>query len=344
MIVVYPDSNALEPYNRYLESSDARRVLAHLAPGLFELWISPVVEEELDRHRRQACEEGRRALRKALSDLDRAFGHRRPTSWDTFHGHLDEMEIDAGYAFSQLWTHAGVTFGPDPTIHGDTLVTRDFNERRPFTRRNGQTVGLRDTVIWLGAVNALQDDRVEKLLLVTRDKAFLDSDGALHPDLLDDLDNEGLDRSRLDLRASLGEAADWLVENSTDTTPRDRAIRRALYETDALINDLGDDLMDIRSGLALSDGAAPEFLGSEYIDIVSIGPGSTPECVYLARFHFTTLVTKSSVGIGPPDPNEVPSVPMQLWRTGRVTTRVSYNPETEEAVGLGIEGIVWTDT
>lgn len=344
MIVVYPDSNVLEPHNRFLESADAVRVVANLAPGLAELWLSPIVHKELERHQARASEAGFRALNKAVADLERALAVSQGTYLKSLQHGLQEMAIDAGYTFEQTWSRAGIGPGPYFEVDIDALVERDFNAQRPFTLKNGQTIGLRDTVIWLGALRTLNDKRVEKVLFVTRDKAFLDEADALHPDLLEDLKEQGIEPGRLELCGNLGEAADWIIQNSTNVTPRERAIRRALYDVDDLLSAFGDSLPDVRRVMAPYEATTrPVFLGSEYLDVVSIGTGTEPTCTYLARFSFEALTTSYYVGIGEPDPEAIPTVPIEFWHEGEVTVHVAYDPIRNEATAIEVLKIEWVD-
>jgi hypothetical protein len=164
--------------------------------------IPEVVRDELRRQRREAAQEshaqaakGIRAMAKAGVDVAETDAHLKTS--------FERIDADIDAAFATLFNREGVALEPTPHIDVTKIVERDLARRRPFQEithnQKTKSLGFRDVVIWETVLSALDSARGnEKVLFVSSDKGFLSDDSkSLHPDLLRDLDERGIDRSRL---------------------------------------------------------------------------------------------------------------------------------------------------
>lgn len=98
---------------------------------------------------------------------------------------------------------------PFPNVSLQTLVERAVSKRRPFREEDK---GFRDTLIWLSLLVLLKTSD-DSIVFITNDEGFRKDKGTndVHPDLLDDLAQEGIEPEGFILYRSLNEFVDKFV-------------------------------------------------------------------------------------------------------------------------------------
>jgi hypothetical protein len=201
MLAVVLDSNAIHS-DPWLTGAPGTTLL-RLAEGKSCFVVIPeVVRDELRRQRRKSAQEshtqaakGVRAMAKAGVDVDETDAHLNKS--------FQRIDADIDAAFTALFNREGVAVEPTPYIDVAKIVERDLDRRRPFQEithnQKTKSLGFRDVVIWETVLSVLDPARGNgKVLFVSADKGFLSEDSkSLHPDLLGDLDDRGIDRARL---------------------------------------------------------------------------------------------------------------------------------------------------
>jgi hypothetical protein len=113
----------------------------------------------------------------------------------------NDVQVEIGRfaeRFPRMLTERGAKLLPWPAVDHQAVVGRLLRGRRPMRK----DVGYRDTLVWETIVTHLRSSERTQAVFVTRDRDFLDGSG-LHPDLLEDLREAGVDPARLSVEDSL---------------------------------------------------------------------------------------------------------------------------------------------
>lgn len=200
MLALVLDTNAIHG-DPWLASPPGAALLGLADSDACLIVLPEVVRDELHRQRREAArvshahaEKGIEAMAQAGVDVSKAKSQ--------LHKAFKKIDADIDGAFGKLLGHKGVVIEPVPDVQVADILARDLARRRPFMevahKQNPASVGFRDTLIWETVLAILDPSRGhEKVLLVTADKGFLGDDSTIHPDLLSDLDDRGIDHHRL---------------------------------------------------------------------------------------------------------------------------------------------------
>ncbi|WP_424446708.1 PIN domain-containing protein [Microbacterium sp. CH-015] len=201
MIAVVLDANSIHS-DPWLAGDPGKKLLDLAAAGSCVVIYPEVVIDELLRQRREAAQRAHDQAAKGISDMGKAGIDVSQTSSD-LEASFEKIGSDLDSAFQALLDRDGVRSEPVPNVPLEDIIERDLARRRPFKEVElGQkpvSVGFRDTVIWETVREVVDPARgYDRVLFVTADKGFLSDDSkSLHQDLLDDLDERGVDRSRV---------------------------------------------------------------------------------------------------------------------------------------------------
>lgn len=230
MIRICIDTNALFGDPLWLKPS-SKRLLSHAAAGRCQVHLSPVVDAEI---RRKIADQARADVDSIRSRI-RTFAERHQIEHESL---LDALErfrqaaVKAAYD-RDVDLRRSEGFGTEgwPAIDAQALVERELARRRPFIDTGKGTIGQRDTVIWHGVLDAAQNYPEDEVVFVPQDNGFL-LDKVLHPDLIGDLREAGLDPTIITVVPDIVSALGLLDR----TFAKDRhaqlvaAVREALHE------------------------------------------------------------------------------------------------------------------
>lgn len=230
VIVIYPDTNAL--FADYLMRREtSRQFLDLLSRGSVVVWLSPVVVAEAQRQTRESAVKLSREVKGALDNARRSFPLDEAASAGLLDAVTSELHAHAGEALKPLLDHPACTVIRWSEVSAEELVQRELDRRKPTLVNNGQSIGLRDTVIWHGLLEtAARLDSDDYLVFVSNDKAFIE-DEQLHESLRDEIDS--LDRIPADnvkIATSLGAASLELRRLAKLVTEREEALVDALMD------------------------------------------------------------------------------------------------------------------
>lgn len=199
MLIVL-DANAVTP-DYHLQTPSFHILAVRIAEQEVRVCIPMVAVIEIEATYRRAIDDRLAAFHKWL-DRTNPLG-----PWSTpakLTSELDTAAKDYPGRLARRLSDIGIEVLPIPSVDLEELVRRATSRRRPF---NDAGNGFRDNLIW-HTVLELADANTDEVVFVSNDKAFWD-DGNLHPDLLEELTDRGLDA-----RVSLIDALPDLVIQS----------------------------------------------------------------------------------------------------------------------------------
>lgn len=207
MLLIYPDSNSFHGLRR-MTGTGAKQFLDSLRSDAVEVRLSPVVIAEVQRQEREAIAADCAKITKAVKDFARQFPRSDMAALTREAGTLTTSIQADDNALSPLVEHDACSITPYPSSTAEELVARELERRHPTMLKDSQSIGLRDQVIWDGCRELLRATQAsgDRVVFVTKDKGFLNDSGGLHPDLLEDLNADGIDADRLTVVSSLPEA------------------------------------------------------------------------------------------------------------------------------------------
>lgn len=352
MIVIYPDTNALHSDPRMLGRT-SQNLLSLLEPGKVEVWLSPVVVEEVERQLREAAE-------KAIKDIESVVG-KLPRQFDDVDMSLLE-KITAPFltqgqqALTPLLAHPACKVLDWSSVSAQELVQRELDRRKPTLLKNGQSIGLRDTVIWHDLLDAVSDlTMIDEVIFVTADGGYL-ADGTLDGALAQELEKrvqgaEPIPGGTTNVRVLGG--VSHVYEQLSDRSARDKAIRLALID---LVEHLDEELWRKRDVAVQSAILPPWFTNptleaTERIEIVSIGEGNPARCVARAFLVFDATVSIHgfidmdveswdivTLGVTPSGNH----VAIRFTTTATISAEISYDTDAKTA-SVGKGRVEWED-
>lgn len=185
------------------------QLLEALMTDVAEVWLSPVVVAEVQRQAKETIEKETSELMSAVKTFGRRYPDQDITALSAAAESLTHGAKRNGRALSLLLEHNACTVVGYPEADVKRLVSRELERRRPTLLKDRQSIGLRDQIIWDGCREILRtpDLPVERLVFVTADGGFLGDTRQLHPDLIAELDADGVEPDRVSVVSSLAEAA-----------------------------------------------------------------------------------------------------------------------------------------
>ncbi|MFK4483639.1 PIN domain-containing protein [Curtobacterium sp. AB7] len=205
-IAVYPDTNAFFS-DRFLRRQYSLEFLAALDGGDVQLFIPPTVIAETLRQAREAANERTNQLRAAFRRSDAQSNVPGDAIRTAINDYAAAVVDEAETALGLLVAHPAVSVLDQAMVRSEDLVARELDRRRPFLEKSAGSVGLRDTMIWLSMLEHFDAVSYDHILVITNDGGFLSGDKTtLHSDLLKDLDDWGIERSRVHTQPDLQHA------------------------------------------------------------------------------------------------------------------------------------------
>ena len=111
---------------------------------------------------------------------------------------------------------AGIEVLPYPDVSHEAVVAVLQLRRRPFKATGGKEVGYRDYLIWRTIIDLLKAG-TDEVAFVYQNLSDFGLNGQLFPDLLGDLEAEGIDNRRVRVFTSLTDLYDRLIAPSLET-------------------------------------------------------------------------------------------------------------------------------
>ena len=202
MTIVYPDTNAMWS-DPFLVGPTGRRLLDVLERAGGKMHFSPVVIAEL----RNRLNDEVAAMTSSIEHSARKAS--RLVSEEPLELVAASIELGSRIAtqgerlLAELLAHPSVTVDDYPRLTSEALVSRSIDRRRPFSRSpGGATYGHNDTIIWEG-LKEVMGKTDDSIVFVSNDAVFRNARGNLHPELVRELGEAGLDPRRVTLTKSL---------------------------------------------------------------------------------------------------------------------------------------------
>lgn len=230
MLIVYPDTNAF-----FADLSMTRQMSQALLEQLFvgetEVAISPVVVAEARRRATEMAAASSEEVATAVNAAARRHGI-NPDEHTSLIQPLCDAIAATREALAPLLAHPACSVAEWPAVTTEELVRRELDRRPPTRLKDGQTIGLRDTIIWHGLLELMESlDEDDEVLFVTNDGGFLQEGGSLAPDLRSEL--ESLDptaQARVRVTNRLENALVELRQRRQLFTAREGLIRNAVID------------------------------------------------------------------------------------------------------------------
>lgn len=238
MIAVVLDSNAIHR-DPWLKNPAGTRLLELAAKGSCEILLSEVVVAELTRQQREKLQAHRDGVSEMISAMSQADPPQDERAMDLKHV-FAPIAAQIEKSFEELVAQDGVIKESLPAGAVSRLIERDLARRRPFAEivrdKKPVSVGFRDAVIWESVLEILSPGRgYRAVVFVTKDKGFLADDGSdLHPHLVEDLRDRGIDCRRL-----IAAKEPWLACTQVESLVTDTAY----METQTLLLTLATDAL-----------------------------------------------------------------------------------------------------
>lgn len=195
-----------------------------------EVALSPVVLAETRRHAEEAGAQTVSDVRGSLRNVTRKHGVPTASAEEAIDTILRKVHRAASEALTPLTGHAACNVLEWPRVDSEQLVQRELDRKLPTQLRDKQSTGLRDTVIWHGLLEMMQGlNEQDRVLFVTADRGFLDGD-FLAPSLAEELEDEGVDVSQLQVVTRLENALTAVEERRALLTRQEGAVQQAVID------------------------------------------------------------------------------------------------------------------
>lgn len=206
MIVIYPDTNALHS-DLLMQRKLSSEFLELLDEGVVEVRLSPVVVAEADRQVRESMEAASREITTSIAKAKRAFGLPESSTKALLSTLTGDIAAVSDRVLAPLLAHDACSVIEWSHVSARDLVERELERRKPVLEKSGQSVGLRDTIIWHGLLDLLDtlDSGDDFVIFVSADSGFT-TDGALHDELEEEVDGGWWDGNHLRVATSLASA------------------------------------------------------------------------------------------------------------------------------------------
>ena len=161
------------------------------------LYVPQLVLDEVKNRYSEKLEGCRYAIDSELHEVRRLTGKpfSSPVPEDTAQAIIEEY----GQTLEDRLHKAGAFIVEYPGVAHQAIVQRALSRMKPFTESG---VGYRDTLIWETVISIAESDS-EPIAFITEDSDFADHEALLHPDLIEDLEERGLDPDRIVLYEDL---------------------------------------------------------------------------------------------------------------------------------------------
>lgn len=353
MIVIYLDTNALYADPR-MTGRSSQDLLSLLGPGGIEVWLSPVVVAEVERQLDESATEAVNKIESAIRKLPRHFDDVDEALTKAI---TAPFGVQAKQALLPLLEHPACKVLDWSGVSAQELVRRELERRRPTLVKSGQSVGLRDTVIWHDLLDMLSDLMPDdEVIFVTDDGGYLDGD-TLVASLVGEIEARVCSAESIvdggTTHVQVLRGISHVYEQLADRSVRDKAIRLALV---GMVEHLDEELwrrrdIAVRSAILPPGFTNPTLEATERIEIVSIGDGEPALCVARALLVFHGTVSTydyietelgewdiTTLGVAPGGNDFA----VRFTTSATITTEISYDPEAKTAA-VGKGRVQWPD-
>ncbi|WJS89739.1 PIN domain-containing protein [Microbacterium testaceum] len=285
MLLIFPDTNAF--FSDYLMRGDASRAfLGLLSRGSVMVSLSPVVVGEANRHLRENVDKLVRELRGSLANVRRSFSIDEDLTDRLTESIQSELSGQSADALRPLLEHDACVVLDWSTVRAEELVQRELDRRKPnLEAGSGQSIGLRDTVIWHNFLEALARlDGEDLAVFVSNDKAFAEG-GTFHENLTDEIVRLGsIPSDSVKVVATLGEAMQEVRRFAKLISDREETLIDALVDWVYGLDAFDWEGFPTRND-ALMDSTLPEGLKDIELTVVpklsvyEVGEGNPANCI-----------------------------------------------------------------
>lgn len=282
MIVLYPDTNALYS-DLLMRHKLSGALLGLLDKGVVEVRLSPVVVAEADRQVRESVEATGKGITTAVAKAKRSLGLPEASTKALINALTEEIDAMSDKALAPLIAHSSCEVIAWSDVSAEELVDRELERRKPVLESKGQSIGLRDTIIWHGLLEVLEslDPEEDFAIFVTADGGFV-KNGELHDELYEEVDWGWAEGNRFRVATSLASAVLEAEKLASLIGAREATLTEALIE---YISNLKESDLD---GTSFPNGLDDTKLVSvEGVEVDSVGEGNPAECIGYADLTFS---------------------------------------------------------
>lgn len=294
VIVIYPDTNALHA-DLVMQRKLSTDFLGLLEAGAVEVRLSPVVVAEANRQVEENVDGARKDITTAISKAKRNFALPDESTAELISALETELGTKRDQALAPLISHGACTIIDWSRVSAEELVERELERRKPVLEKSGQSIGLRDTVIWHGFLEVLDDlDRDEDFaIFVSGDGGFV-TDGELHDDLESEIDGGWLEGPRIRVATSLASAMLEVEKLRSLIGEREAALSAALiaYIENFENTEWGSFSWGISPRPSIGHADFPfgfedaELVSVSGVEVDVVGERNPAECIGYADFTF----------------------------------------------------------
>jgi PIN domain-containing protein len=201
-MLIVPDANIL--IRDYHFKGAASRSLLDSAKSVgAQLCVPRCVLDEVQEHFEQDLRRAADQLDSAAKSLGRLLDKNVKSP-----GAIRDFAVEASKYRAHLEKRikdAGGKILDYPTYSPEEVIQRAVKHKKPFASKGDQ--GFKDYLVWKNVLDLAQRAKTQIRLVTANKTDFGDGQGALHPDLLADLDSLGVPRDRV----TLGDSFDMIL-------------------------------------------------------------------------------------------------------------------------------------
>lgn len=226
--------------------------------------ICEIVYDEVCNKYHEMLIENNKKMQRAIEDLNRLLPSPLTLSSESIIN--DAVEKYEGFLYAQLLSDGFIEAYPD--ISHKMVVNRALSRKKPF-KEDGST-GYRDYLIWRSLINVAKSYSQEEIHFIStniRDFADITNKEALHPDLLKELQDDGIAETRIHYWNSLKAFIDRYA----------LSIAKQIDDRDTLIKNIESN----RSGFVepLEEFIRTRVIGTNIYNQELLVPGDSPELI-----------------------------------------------------------------
>lgn len=242
--------------------------------------LSDIVIDEVKNKHQEMIKERIQSLNKNVCELNRLINI--PCNIET-QNILDQEQSAYADFIEMFLIESGMTIAePYPAIEHQKIVQRALQRKKPF-KSDGRN-GYRDYLVWrsfLGVAKAYSMETVCFITLNKKDFSDEQDEKKLHPDLVAELDDLGIDNNRIQYWTSIKEFVDNIIKPQlAESEEREKFEASLLNDKDGFSNPLEAMIFEKLNGIDLS-----------HYDVLVLGENAS---ISLIDEIFSTEIEKTS--------------------------------------------------
>lgn len=293
VIVIYPDTNALHS-DLLMQRKLSSELLQLLDEGVVEVRLSPVVVAEADRQVRESVEATLKDITTSVTKAKRGLGLPEASTKALLSALAEEITAMGDKALAPLLAHDACEVIEWSGVSAQDLVERELERRKPVLEKSGQSIGLRDTIIWHGLLELLEtvDSDDDFVIFASADGGFI-KDGGLHDELEEEIDGAWWDGNRLRIASSLASAVLEAGRLASLIGEREGTLSAALIDYVERFDGIEwgsfpRDMNVTHHSANVPYGMEDALLVSvDGVEVDHVGDGNPAECIGYADFTFS---------------------------------------------------------